>query len=56
MTPRPKVMVQQLISEMLSNTEEVIPSLELLKKIRLIEFSNRGTPYVKLTLLGRNIR
>ena len=55
MTPRPKLMVQDIANELLHINEQVVPALDKLKTMRLVEFNKYKTPYVKLTLLGANV-
>lgn len=58
MSPRPMIMLTDLTGELPSIPlhEYLLPALNQLKRLRLIEYRNTGSQYVKLTLLGHNLR
>lgn len=55
MSPRPKLAVQEIANELLSINQMVVPSLDKLKMMRLIEFNKVQQPFVRLTLLGTSV-
>lgn len=53
--PRPQIPVSEIVLEMLSPKEPVISSLKELKSLRLIQFDEANSTFVKLTLLGYTV-
>lgn len=55
MSPRPQIAIQEITSELLSISEKVVPALDKLKMMRLIENTKIKSPFVRLTLLGTSV-
>lgn len=55
MSPRPQIAIQEIANELLSISEKIVPALDKLKMMRLIENSKVKTPFVRLTLLGTSV-
>jgi predicted transcriptional regulator len=50
--PRPPVNTRELANELLVSPESLMPSLNQLKKLRLLNFSDAHASSIRLTLLG----
>lgn len=53
--PRPKILIQVLVQELLITTEHLIICLTELKKLRLIQYEQDRQPHIRLTLLGHTV-
>jgi hypothetical protein len=53
--PRPPIMLGTLAGELLTFKENIRPALDELKDLRLIQFDETSSLYVKLTLLGFSV-
>lgn len=55
MNPRPKIMVQQLVDELMITQDNLMPCLTALKDMRLINAEGYDFTSIKLTLLGTTV-
>ncbi len=55
MNPRPKIMVQELVNELMITQDNLMPCLTALKDMRLINTEGFGFACIKLTLLGTTV-
>ena len=52
MQPRPAVAINQIARELSVTTDSLLPTLDQLKNLRLVNFSDGQATSIKLTLLG----
>jgi hypothetical protein len=56
MRPRPPVNTNELAVELLVAREMIMPSLTLLKQLKLINFCDKNCSAISLTLLGCTVK